>query len=152
VSKGNIGVNRVCDILDISKATYYNIKNSSDSFIDRYSSTKSKVEKTIKAHRGYGIRRIKKTLLDEYIVSIGRDTLRKLLVLWGLSLNRKVKKRKRSIVEKILISLKDKVNLLTSITLSQPFQAVSSDITKIRYADGSRIAYLCTHKDIVGHS
>ena len=62
----------------------------------------------IEKNPGYGIRRIKAELSDTHQVDIGRDTLGKLLKLWGLGLKRKIKKRKPNLIQKILIALADR--------------------------------------------
>jgi putative transposase len=73
-----------------------------------------------------------------------------LLRLWSLQLKRKQKKTKRSIIQKILISLADRVNLLIRTKVTAPFQAISSDITEIYYNSGKSKAYLAVHKDVFG--
>lgn len=87
-------------------------------------------------------------MLEDYDEHIGRNALARLLRLWGLSLNRKIKKQKRNIIQKILILLSDKVNILIRTSIIKPFQAISSDITEIWYDNGRKKAYLAVHKDI----
>jgi putative transposase len=148
VSLGNFGVNRVCQLVGISKTTYYQAINPKDRFEQKHLNIKSIIAKVITNNPAYGIRRIKKELSDNYQVVIGRDTLSSLLKLWGLQLKRKVKSNKPNLIQKILLSLADRANLLIRTELAKPFQAISSDITELRYRGGK--AYLCVHKDIVG--
>ena len=108
------------------------------------------MDKIIKEHSHYGIRRIHKELQQKYALSIGRDTLGKLLLLWGLQLKRKIRKNKISIIQKILIKLSDKVNLLIRTKITKPLQAITSDITEIIYNNGKRKCYLAVHKDVFG--
>ena len=61
-----------------------------------------------------------------------------------------MKKVKKSIIRKILISLADKVNILIRSTINRPFQAISSDITEVYYNNGKNKAYLAVHKDVFG--
>ena len=150
VKLGIIGVNRICQLCGISKATYYSAQDPQDKFLTKYQQNKGYVEKIINQHGYYGIRRIKVALLQKYQIVIGRDTLAKLLNLWGLSLKRKMKKRKRSMIDKILLILADKANLLKRIKLTVPLQALSSDMTKILYAEGKNTCYLSVHKDVKG--
>jgi hypothetical protein len=70
------------------------------------------VEEIIVDNPGYGIRQMKKELAEEYQTSIGRDTLGKLLKLWGLSMKRKIKTKKPNMIQKILIALAGRANLL----------------------------------------
>lgn len=150
VQSGIIGVNRACVLTGISKKTYYVASDPEDNFIAKYDHLRKRVEQIIKKHSSYGIRRIKVELEQQYHMHIGRDTLGKLLKLWRLSLSRKAKKRKRSVLQDILILLSDKVNLVIRAALTKPFQAISSDMTLLIYANGTKKAYLCVHKDIVG--
>lgn len=73
-----------------------------------------------------------------------------MLKLWRLSLKRKVKKVKRSVIQEILIALSDRTNLLIRTVITKPFQALTSDITEIYYNNGKDKAYLCVHKDVFG--
>ena len=94
--------------------------------------------------------RIKSALRDNHNVHIGRDALGRLLKLWHLELRRKNKKVKRSVIQKILIFLADRANLLIRTTITGPFQAITSDITEIYYNNGRNKAYLAVHKDVFG--
>jgi len=102
----------------------------------------------IKNNSGYGIRRIKAELDEKYDIQVGRDTLGKLLNLWGLSLQRKVKIKRSNMIQKILLSLAGRANLLIRTKLDKPFQALTSDISELHYQGGK--AYLCVHKDAFG--
>lgn len=148
--EGNFSINRICQLTGISKATFYNHKNPQDRFEEKYAHLKKKVEKTIKDNSAYGIRRIKQTLKDKYKVIIGKETLGKLLKIWGLSLKRKIKKRKRSIIQKILLSLSDRTNLLIRTKITKPMQAITSDISEIIFNGGKEKCYLAVHKDALG--
>ncbi len=73
-----------------------------------------------------------------------------MLRLWVLQLKRKIKKKKISIIKKILISLADRTNLLIRTKITEPFQAITSDITELFYNNGKNKAYLAIHKDAFG--
>lgn len=150
VRSGLFSINRVCQLTGISKNTYYNHKHPDDSFAAKYEHLKKKIEKIIAGDSSYGVKRIKAALWEEYEIHIGRDALGRLLKLWRLSLKRKVKKTKRSVIQKILIALSDRVNLLIRACITGPFQALTSDITEIYYNNGKDKAYLCVHKDVFG--
>jgi putative transposase len=102
----------------------------------------------INCHSAYGVNRIKAELLDTYQVKVGRDTLGKLLKLWGLSLKRKTAHKRPNMIQKILLGLSTRANLLIRTTLTHPFQAITSDITELNFKGGK--AYLCIHKDAFG--
>ncbi|MEA2056550.1 MAG: IS3 family transposase [Patescibacteria group bacterium] len=142
------GVNRICKLVGISKTTYYSATNPIERFEKKYINIKSFVRKVIKDNPGYGIRRIKAELEEKYHIQVGRDTLGKLLNLWGLSLKRKIKTKKPNMIQKILLALASRANLLIRTKLTKPMHALTSDITKLHYLGGK--AYFCVHKDVFG--
>jgi len=87
-------------------------------------------------------------LEGKYQIRIGRDTLGKLLKIWGLSLKRKVKPKRLTVIQRILKALAGWANLLIRTEVTQPLQAITSDITELKFAGGK--AYLCVHKDTLG--
>lgn len=145
-----MGVNQICEVCGISKATFYNHQDPQEKFADKYAHLKKKVEKIIRENSAYGIKRIKQAIFNKYKIIIGRDSLGKLLIVWGLSLKRKIRKNKRSIIQKILISLSDRTNLLIRTTLSAPLQAITSDISEMVFNGGKEKCYLAVHKDALG--
>jgi putative transposase len=102
----------------------------------------------ITKHPQYGVKRIKKELEETYHLNLGRDTLGKLLKLWSLSLKRKVAPHRPTMLQKILLQLVGWANLLIRTTLTAPLQALTSDITELKFKGGK--AYLCVHKDAYG--
>ena len=145
---GLVGVNRVCQLAGISKATYYLCQHPNERFLAKYAKIKRYVEKIIERNSAYGIRRIKTALFEDCQLTIGRDALAKLLPLWGLSLNRKVRKSQPSLIKKILQKLAGRTNLLIRSHITQPLEAITSDITEFVYQTGK--CYLCIHKDVYG--
>jgi putative transposase len=89
-------------------------------------------------------------LSDNFKIEIGRDALGRLLKLWSLSLNRKLRHKKKSVIKVILEGLADRVNLLIRTKITAPLQALSTDITEIIYNNGKNKAYLAVHKDVHG--
>ncbi len=148
MAKGQFGVNRICKLTGISKATYYVATNPADKFESKYINIKKYVIAVIDKDSSYGIKRIKAELEDIYKIQVGRDTLSKLLKLWGLDLKRKIKRAKPNMIQKILLALAGRSNLLIRSSITEPFQALSSDITELKFSGGK--AYLCVHKDIFG--
>lgn len=150
VKKKTFGVNRICQLTGISKATFYSHQDPKEKFEEKHNHLKKKVEKIIQKNSAYGIKRIKQALLDKYKIVAGRDNLGKLLRIWGLSLKRKIKNKQRSVIQKILISLSDRVNLLIRTKLTAPLQAITSDISELAFNTGKEKCYLCVHKDALG--
>ena len=149
---GHFSINRICQLTGISKATYYDAKHPDDKFEAKYEHLKAKISKVIHDNSAYGVKRIKSALWEDYHLHIGRDALARLLRLWGLQLKRKTKKSKPSIIQKILIFLAGRTNLLIRTKLTAPFQAITSDISEIFYDYGKKKAYLAVHKDVFGQA
>ncbi len=143
-------MSRICKLCGISKNTFYKHVHLDELFKEKYNHLKSKIQKIIKDNSAYGIKRIKAALLEDCSTHIGRDALARLLKLWGLSLNRNIRKNRVSVIKKILLALSDKVNILIRSKITEPLQAISSDITEIWYDGGKRKAYLAVHKDVYG--
>ena len=150
VAKQLFGVNRICHLVGISKKTYYQAKAPHERMELKYAEIKDFVSQVVAKHAKYGVIRIKADLYERFKITIGRDTLAQLLRVWGLSLPRKVKHSDHSGITKILCFLARRANLLIRSTLTKPFQAISSDITQLKFAHGKQIAYLATHKDVFG--
>lgn len=150
VALGLFSINRICKLSGLSKNTYYNHIHSDERFIDKFQHLKTRVRKIIKDNSAYGVKRIKRALSDVYKIEIGRDALGRLLKLWSLGLARKLRASKKSVVKEILEGLADRVNLLIRTKITEPFQAISSDMTEIIYNHGKNKAYLSVHKDVFG--
>jgi len=148
VATNQFGVNRICKLVGISKTTYYEARNPTERFEEKYLNIKSFTAKVIENNPSYGVKRIKAELEDKYEIKIGRDTLGKLLKIWGLSLKRKIRKKRPNMIQKILMALAGRANLLIRTKLTDPFQAITSDITELKFRGGK--AYLCVHKDAFG--
>ncbi len=140
----------MCELAGISKATYYRAHDPQEAFLKKYQHLQAAIKQIIKKNSHYGIRRIKAELYQTHKICVGRDALGKLLKLWRLSLPRKIKKNKRSVLQEILLLLAGKANVLIRANITEPFQAITSDITKLSYDNGRKFAYLCVHKDIYG--
>ena len=150
VEKKLFSINRICQLCGIAKVTFQNYEHPDDRFAAKYQHLKTKIEKIIKDNSAYGIKRIKQALKDNYQIHVGRDALARLLRLWGLQLKRKIRKKKISVIKKILISLADRSNLLIRTKITEPFQAITGDISEIFYDHGKKKAYLSVHKDVFG--
>jgi len=72
---------------------------------------------------------------------VNHKSLRRCLREWNLALQRQVARPRPSGVRMILKGAKGKLNLLRGWQLD-PFQALYTDFTEVKYADGMRKAYL----------
>lgn len=145
-----IGVNWVCRLIGISKHTYYHAKDKKSTLKTKYQNLRPKIVEIIEGNPAYGYPRIKKALEEEFGEVVNHKLLLKLLKLWGLTLKRKVRTKKKGWIQRVLDFLGFRANLLFSLTVSRVFQVIVSDITEIVYDHGRRKAYLCVHLDYFG--
>lgn len=147
-----LSINQVCRLLNISKNTYYNSRSPYKRIEEKYKDLKLKILDIIKNNPAYGYPRIKKALEIEYNLTINHKLLIKLLKIWGLSLPRKLKRHKKSLIYDILDFIGLKSNLLRSLIKRkikiECFKVILSDFTEIIYS-GKKI-YLCVHMDYSG--
>ena len=148
VKTGQAGVNQICELLGMSKDTYYHSQDEKSSLETKYLLLKKKLEKIIQDNPAYGYPRIKKALQDNYKITVNHKLLLKLLKLWGLSLKRKIRKSKKTFIQKVLEYLQSRANLLRKAIINSCFQAIVSDLTMIYAKFGQ--AYLFVHMDIYG--
>jgi len=92
--------------------------------------------------------------LDNYKINLSEELIAKLLKLWGLSFKRNIRKPKKNWLSNIFKFLKSRANLLRKMLknakINKCFQSIVSDVTEIKYCNGSLKAYLCVHLDYFG--
>lgn len=143
-----IGVNEGCKLFGISKDSYYNATDKVGSLTTKYADLKLKIVRIIEGNPSYGYPRIKKELLNKYGTVVNHKLLLKLLKIWGLSLNRKVKSKRPTFIQEVLGFLNGRANLLKRMVIDGCFQVITSDFTEIPFKVGK--AYLCVHIDYYG--
>jgi putative transposase len=143
------GVTVCCKVLNLAKSTFYaniNTKSPVERFEDKYKHLKQTIKEIIENNPAYGYRRIVSELKDQYDIILNHKPLQKLLVVWGLSLRRNVKRPDKSGIVEILDFLKDRANLLINIKKTvMPFGLVYTDMTEIVYTKGK--LYLAAYLD-----
>jgi len=138
----------VCRLLGISKRSYYRSRSPEVRLGERHEGLRRKIGAVVKENPGYGYRRIRVALAESHGVRVNHKLLKKLLSLWGLQLQRRIRRPARSVVRRVLDWLGGRANLLSRVQLSRCLQALASDITEIHY--GGAQAYLAVHLDVYG--
>jgi len=100
----------------------------------------------VEDHPAYGYRRIQAELEARYGERVNHKRLRRLLSEWALALRRRVARSRPSGVRRILKEAKGKLNLIRGWE-PEPFQALCTDFTEIKYAGGTKKAYLMAMLD-----
>lgn len=143
-----MGINAVCRLLGISKKSYYASRSPEDRLRGRHERLRQMIREIVEQHPGYGYRRIQVALAEVNKVRVNHKLLKKLLSLWGLQLQRRIRRPARSVVRRVLDYLGRRANLLFRIQSSRCLQVVVSDVTEILYRGGK--AYLAVHLDEFG--
>jgi len=102
---------------------------------------KAKVLQVVGEYPACGYRRVKVELAARYGTVVNHKRLRRCLREWDLVLKREVLRPRPSGVRKILKEAKGKLNLIRGWG-PDPFQVLCTDFTEIKYAGGTRKAYL----------
>ena len=127
--------------MGLPKSTWHYRQNSDGSSDDSDRGLKVKVEQIIEDEPGYGYRRIRQELLEEHDWRVNHKRLKKLLRRWDLAIKREVNKPSRSEIDRILDEASGQLNKVQGRSFG-PLEVLSGDFTEIRYANGSRKAWL----------
>lgn len=134
------GLNRSLRALGVSKSTWYRHKKR-PKVSQKDEELKAKVLKVVEEHPAYGYRRIKAELAARWGLVVNHKRLRRCLREWDLALQRQVARPRPSGVRVILKGAEGKLNLLRGWQ-PDPFQVLCTDFTEVKYAGGTRKAYL----------
>lgn len=142
---GEYGLNRCLAALGVSKSTWHRHR-SQPKVSQKDEELKDRVLEVVEEHPAYGYRRIKVELEVRHGIRVNHKRLRRCLRDWDLALRRKVARPRPSGVRRILKGAEGKLNLLRGLKL-EPLQVLCTDFTELRYAGGTRKAYLMAMLD-----
>lgn len=86
---------------------------------------------------------------EEYGITVNHKKLRRLLNTWQIALKRAVSKPSQSVIQEILDEGTGQLNLVKGWDPG-PLEMLSTDFTELRWADGTRKAWLMAMVDPVG--
>lgn len=145
------GLNACLRALDVSKGTWhYRMRRPAAGASTNGSSDeelKAHVIEIIRANPAYGYRRIAPDLEAAAGESVNHKRLRRLLEEWDLGIRRTVVKPRPSEIRNILGKAAGRLNLVARMDPG-PLDALATDFTEIRYAGGSRKAWLMAMVDV----
>lgn len=139
------GLNFCLKVLGVAKSTFYTHKGKESSLTEKYQHLRARLTEIVEKNPSYGYRRIQLELKrGEKPIIINHKPLKKLLKLWGLSVLRRVKKRKKSGIEKILQVLGERANLVKRLKGKLGlFKLFFTDYTRLVYQNGQKVLWLC---------
>ena len=144
------GLNACLRALGVSKGTWhYRMRNGSKA-AEREASDRALREpivEIIRSHPSYGYRRIRPDLEEVLGETVNDKRLRRLLNKWELNVHRTVARSRPSEVRRILEEAEGHLNLLGG-RQPGPLEVLSTDFTELRYAGGTRKAWLMAMVDV----
>lgn len=146
--RDEFGLNACCAARDLSKGTWdYRQKHSGGAPEDP--ALKKTVQTIIKEHPGYGYRPMIAELEDTYGLTVNHKRLRRLLNTWEIALERTVSQPPQSAIQEILADGAGQLNLVHGWDPG-PLEMLSTDFTELRWANGTRKAWMMAMVDPVG--
>lgn len=145
-------------ILGVAKSSFYSAtgkkgekENGEDgedkdcSLTTKYNFLRERLRKVILKHPAYGYRRIQLELSrGKDPIVINHKPLKKLLKLWGLSVLRRIKPKRKSGIEVILDFLGEKVNLIRRLQKeAKALELFFTDYTRLPFQGGKKALWLC---------
>jgi len=122
-----MAINSTCGLLGISKKSYYHSRSPEQRVTDRHERLRQIVREIVKNNPGYGYRRIQVALAEDHGVRVRHKLLKKLLSLWGLQLQRRIRRPARSVLRGLLHWLGCRANLLFRLHPSRCLQVLVSE-------------------------
>jgi len=134
--------------VELPKSTWYYHRRRKVSYEEKYAHLRPLLEKIAREHPEYGIRRTTIELREAHGQAINHKVVQRLLKLWNLVLIRSLKAPQPSLVRQVIVASGERANLVTQMEEIGLFEVAYTDFTELRYADGTRKAYLMP---IIGH-
>lgn len=134
--------------VELPKSTWYYHQRHKVPYAEKYAPVQPLLEEIAREHPAYGIPRITAELRDTYGLVINHKVVQRLLHLWDLSLLRSTQAPKPSQVRQAIVAAGKYANLVAQMDQIGLFEVAYTDFTELRYADGTRKAYLMP---IIGH-
>jgi putative transposase len=143
-------VNQICQLVGISKKTYYYSQEPQQRLNEKYHALRPVLNRLVEKHPSYGLPRLKKALAEQEGLIVNQKLLRRLLRVWGLDWPRRAGagQHKQTWVQRVVEELGPRANLVRQRQITAPFQVLVTDMTRLSF--GAGIAYLCVHLDWFG--
>ncbi|MEX2400282.1 MAG: IS3 family transposase [Rhodothermales bacterium] len=143
------GLNRCLEAIGLAKSTWYDRLRRPDPGAKDRALLEVLLE-VIEEYPEYGYRRLLPEVNERMEDTVNHKRLRRVLKEHELALKRSVPKHKPSPVRKILKQARGHLDLVTDSEAPGPLEVLSTDFTELKYADGSRKAYLMAFVDVAG--
>ena len=144
--KDTHGLNACLNVFSLVKSTFYHRKQR-EKRGDPDKRIKAILLDLVRQHPDYGYRRLLPDVVKRMNEPVNHKRLRRLLKTYALSLPSVLPKHSPSPVRKILEQYRGGLDMVSGKRYG-PLEVFSTDITELKYADGTRKAYLMAFVDI----
>jgi len=141
--RDRFGFNRCCETARLSKGTWHYRKNRplQNGRSQQDEELHEVIVDVIRDHPGYGRPRLTEEVSERLQSRVNHKRIGDRLQRWDLQLLRTVSSSPKSVIQRILDEAAGELNLVKGWDPG-PFEMLSGDFTELRYAGGTRKAYL----------
>jgi len=141
--KGRYGLNQVVQAVGVSEGSWHYAERIRIPYEEKYRHLWRPLRAIVRAHPEYGRRRVQ-TELREHGYLVNHKVVERLLASWELSLLQRVRKPRRSSLQRLVQEAGAKGNLVASLTEEEieELEVLYTDFTELVYDGGRRKAYL----------
>ena len=127
----------------LARSTWYYHTRTRVTYAQKYAHLEAPLKAIAEAHPEYGYRRATAELRETYGHRVNRKVVERLHRLWDLPL-RRVRRPKPSAIRRAIDAAGPRANLLSRRRKAEigPLEVIYTDFTELRYADGTRKAWL----------
>ncbi len=134
---------------ELPKSTWYYHQKHKVSLDEKYAHLRPILEKIARQHPEYGYRRTQKELAEVYGYVHGKELVRQLHKRWHLRILHSTRRSEPSQVRQAIHEAGRRANMVAQMENIGLFEVLYTDFTELRFANGTRKAYLMP---IIGHS
>lgn len=134
---------------ELPKSTWYYHQKYKVSLDEKYAHLRPILEKIARQHPEYGYRRTQKELAEVYGYAHGTELVRQLHKRWHLRILHSTRRSEPSQVRQAIHEAGQQANIIAQMENIGLFEVLYTDFTELRFANGTRKAYLMP---IIGHT
>ena len=140
---------RALAVAELPKSSWYYHQKQKVSLDEKYAHLRPLLEEIARDHPEYGYRRTREELAEIYGHHHGKELIRKLHQRWNLRILHHTRRSPDSPLRQAIRQAGDQANLVAQLDEIGLFAVLYTDFTELRFANGSRKAYLMP---IIGHT
>ena len=136
-------------VAELPRSTWYYHQEYKVSLDEKYAHLRPVLEEIARRHPEYGYRRTQQELAKAYGYDHGKELIRKLHKRWHLRILHNTQRPEPSPLRQSITQAGERANMVAQMDEIGLFDVLYTDFTQLRYANGTRKAYLMP---IIGHT